>query len=36
MEEDKAVVIIDVVPKQAEETCKKATEECPVIAIILE
>lgn len=36
MEEDKAIVIVDVVPKQAEDTCKKATEECPVTAIILE
>ena len=33
MEDDKAVVIGAVVPKEAEETCKKAAEECPVTAI---
>ncbi|MFH1189579.1 MAG: ferredoxin [Candidatus Omnitrophota bacterium] len=33
MEEDKAVVIASPVPKGAEETCKKATEDCPVTAI---
>lgn len=36
MEDDKAVVIANVVPKAAEETCKKAAEECPVTAIIVE
>ncbi len=35
MEGDKAIVIGSAVPKTAEETCKKATEECPVTAIIL-
>jgi len=35
MEEDKAVVIGAVVPKEAEDNCKKATEDCPVTAIIL-
>ncbi len=35
MEGDKAVVIVAVVPKGAEETCKKAAEECPVTAIIV-
>lgn len=35
MEEDKAVVIGASVPKGAEETCKKATEDCPVTAIII-
>ena len=35
MDGDKAVVIGSIVPKGAEETCKKATEECPVTAIIL-
>ena len=35
MDGDKAVVIGSVVPKAAEETCKKATEECPVTAIII-
>ncbi len=36
MEGDKAVVIGAVVPKGVEETCKKAAEECPVTAIIVE
>ena len=35
MDGDKAVIIGSVVPKGAEETCKKATEECPVTAIII-
>ena len=35
MEEDKAVVIGTVVPKVAEENCKRAAEECPVTAIII-
>lgn len=35
MEEDKAVVIGVSVPKGAEETCKKAAEDCPVTAIII-
>lgn len=35
MEDDKAVVIGSVVPKTAEENCKKATEDCPVTAIII-
>ena len=35
MEGDKAVVIGSIVSKGAEETCKKATEECPVTAIII-
>jgi len=33
MEDDKAVVIGSAVPKEAEESCKKAVEECPVTAI---
>lgn len=33
MEGDKAVVIGAAVPKGAEESCKKAAEECPVTAI---
>ncbi|MBI4335356.1 MAG: ferredoxin [Candidatus Omnitrophica bacterium] len=36
MEEDKAIVIVSTVPKAAEDCCKKATEECPVTAIIIE
>lgn len=35
MKEDKAVVIVSSVPKNVEDTCKKAAEECPVTAIIL-
>lgn len=35
MQGDKAVVIGSAVPKNAEDTCKKATDECPVTAIIL-
>jgi len=33
MDGDKAVVAVPVVPKGAEETCKKAVEDCPVTAI---
>ena len=33
MKDDKAVVIIAVVPKAVEEMCKKAADECPVTAI---
>ena len=36
MQEDKAVVYLAVVPKEAEENCKKATDECPVTAIFIE
>lgn len=35
MKDDKAVVIVTVVPKGAEECCKKATDECPVTAIAI-
>ena len=35
MDGDKAVVIGSVVPLDAQETCKKAAEECPVTAIII-
>ena len=35
MDGDKAVVIGSAVPKNVEDTCKKATEDCPVTAIIL-
>jgi len=35
MQADKAVVIGSVVPKNVEDICKKATEECPVTAIFL-
>ena len=36
MEGDKAVVCAPSVPKEQEELCKKATDECPVTAIIIE
>lgn len=36
MEADKAVAFIDIVPKEAEDTCRQAAEECPVNAIIIE
>lgn len=36
MKEDKAVVIVDVVPQEAEGNCQKAADECPVTAITLE
>ena len=35
MDGDKAIIIGSVVPAGVEETCKKATEECPVTAIII-
>lgn len=35
MDDDKAVVIGSVVPKNAETTCKQAADECPVTAIFL-
>lgn len=36
IEGDKAIVYVKVVPKEAEETCKKAADECPVTAITIE
>ncbi len=33
MEDDKAIVYADSVPKGIEEDCKKAVDECPVTAI---
>ena len=33
MEGDKAIVIADPIPGDAEDTCKEATESCPVDAI---
>lgn len=36
MEEDKAIVIADPVPAEAEETCKQSAEECPTEAIKVE
>lgn len=36
MEDDKAVVAVAAIPKDAEENCKKGAEECPVTAITIE
>ena len=36
MEEDKAIVKVQVVPPETEETCKQARDECPVEAITIE
>ncbi len=35
MEDDKAVAYVSVVPKNAEENCQKACDDCPVTAIII-
>jgi ferredoxin len=35
MEDDKAVVFVAAVPKEAEDTCKRAVEECPTTAIVI-
>lgn len=35
MEEDKAVAYVSPVPKNVENTCRQATDECPVTAIII-
>lgn len=36
MVDDKAVVHVDVVPPAAEDTCRRAREDCPVSAITTE
>ena len=36
MDGDKAVVYATPVPKEAEGTCKKAADECPVTAIFID
>lgn len=36
MEGDKAVVHVDSVPEEVEDSCKKAADECPVNAITVE
>lgn len=36
IDDEKAVAYVDVVPQQAETTCKQAAEECPVEAIKIE
>ena len=33
MEDDKAVVYVSAIPKDVEDTCKKAADDCPVTAI---
>jgi len=35
MEDDKAVVFVDVVPSAAQEKCQQASDECPVTAITI-
>ena len=35
MEGDKAVVYIEPVPQQVEDSCKQAVDECPVAAITM-
>lgn len=35
MEDDKAIVYVSVVPKEAEECCQKGADECPVTAIVV-
>lgn len=35
MEGDKAVLSVSVIPKEVEDTCKKAADDCPVTAIIV-
>ena len=36
MQDDKAVVTVPAVPKEAEDSCKKAVDECPVTVITIE
>ena len=36
MQDDKAIVYVDEVPKEVEETCRKAADDCPVSAIELQ
>lgn len=36
MEADKAIAFVSPCPKEAEENCRQAAEECPVNAIIIE
>ena len=35
MDKDKAIVFVESVPKSLEESCKKAADECPVVAIVI-
>ncbi len=36
MEQDKAVAYVTVVPEDIQDTCRQATDQCPVTAIIIE
>lgn len=36
MEDDKAVAYVEIVPKEVENACKEAEEQCPVTAITVE
>jgi ferredoxin len=36
IEGDKAVTYVSIIPKEVEDACKQAAEECPVTAIIIE
>ncbi len=36
MEIDRAIVYVQVVPKDAESSCRQATDDCPVMAITVE
>ena len=36
MEGDKAIVYLNPVPKDVEDACRRAADECPVTAIIIE
>ncbi len=36
MEGDKAVAFVSSVPKQVEESCRRAADECPVSAIVIQ
>ena len=35
MDDDKAVLCVTAIPKDVEDTCKKAAEDCPVTAIVV-
>lgn len=36
MEQDKAVAYVSTAPKEVEDRCKQAADDCPVTAIIIE
>jgi ferredoxin len=36
MKDDKSLVYVDIVPKNAEGTCREAVDNCPVTAISIE